>query len=90
MRMSARRLTRLTNGFSKKLANHVAAIGRYVGHYNFCRTHETTRTTPAVALGIADHVLDRRRAVDVALAGELPQPAGRKVGRFRVIDGGKV
>lgn len=38
--MSSRRFTRLTNGFSKKLENHVAAVSLYVAHYNFCRVHE--------------------------------------------------
>jgi hypothetical protein len=56
LRMQQRRFTRLTNGFSKKLNHHVAAIGLYVAHYNFCRVHETIRQTPAMALGIADHV----------------------------------
>lgn len=48
------RFTRLTNGFSKKLDNHVAAVALYVAHYNLCRTHEALRTTPAKALGLAD------------------------------------
>ena len=50
LRMASRRFTRLTNGFSKKLDNHVAAVSLYVMHYNFCRVHETLRTTPAAAL----------------------------------------
>jgi hypothetical protein len=54
LRMGSRRFTRLTNGFSKKLDNHVAAVALYVAHYNLCRTHEALRTTPAKALGIAD------------------------------------
>jgi hypothetical protein len=37
----------LTNGFSKKLDNHVAAVALYVAHYNLCRVHEALRTTPA-------------------------------------------
>ena len=52
--MGSRRFTRLTNGFSKKLDNHVAAVALYVAHYNLCRTHEALRTTPAKALGVAD------------------------------------
>ena len=39
LRMQQRRFTRLTNGFSKKLENHMAAVALYVGHYNFCRVH---------------------------------------------------
>jgi len=54
IRMACRRFTRLTNSFSKKLENHVAAVALYVAHYNLCRVHETLRTTPAVALGITD------------------------------------
>ena len=54
LRMGSRRFTRLTNGFSKKLDNHVAAVALYVAHYNFCRVHEALRTTPAKAIGVAD------------------------------------
>lgn len=63
MRMNIRRLTRLTNGFSKKIENHIHAIALYFLHYNFCRKHETLtkaacgiHTTPAMAAGVADHV----------------------------------
>src|SRR5690606_38315584 len=49
LRMSSKRFARLGNGFSKRLENHAAAIGLYVAHYNFCRWHESIRTTPAVA-----------------------------------------
>ena len=72
MRMGMRRFTRLTNGFSKKLENHVAANALYFLHYNFARIHRTLRVTPAMAAGLADHVwsieeivglLDRTSAV---------------------------
>jgi IS1 family transposase len=56
MRMQMRRFTRLTNGFSKKLANHEAAIALHFMHYNFARIHQTLRVTPAMEAGIADHV----------------------------------
>jgi IS1 family transposase len=60
MRMSMRRFTRLTNGFSKKLDNHMAAIALHFLHYNFARPHTTLANpyprTPAMAAGIADHV----------------------------------
>lgn len=56
MRMSMRRFTRLTNGFSKKLENHGHALALYFLHYNFCRVHKTLRVTPAMEAGIADHV----------------------------------
>lgn len=55
MRMSIRRMTRLTNGFSKKWENHEAAIALWFAFYNFCRRHMTLKTTPAVASGLTDH-----------------------------------
>ena len=56
MRMQMRRFTRLTNAFSKKVENHIAAIAIHYMHYNFCRIHQTLRVTPAMAAGISDHV----------------------------------
>jgi hypothetical protein len=56
MRMQMRRFTRLTNAFSKKIENHVAAIALHYMHYNFVRIHQTLRVTPAMAAGISDHV----------------------------------
>lgn len=56
MRMSMRRFTRLTNGFSKKAENHLAAIALHFMHYNFVRIHKTLRVTPAMAAGIASRV----------------------------------
>ena len=73
MRMSMRRFTRLTNGFSKKAENHRAAIAIHYLYYNFCRVHQTLRVTPAMEAGIADHVwsveelvklLDKRSILD--------------------------
>lgn len=56
MRMSMRRFTRLTNGFSKKMENHAASVALYMMFYNFGRKHLTLGTTPAVKAGIADHI----------------------------------
>jgi IS1 family transposase len=67
MRMGMRRFTRLTNGFSKKLDNHAAAISLHFMHYNFVRVHETLSkqrghpTTPAMAAGLARHPWSVRR-----------------------------
>jgi IS1 family transposase len=56
MRMSMRRFTRLTNGFSKKVDNHKAALALYFMRYHFGRIHKTLRVTPAMEAGVADHV----------------------------------
>jgi len=56
MRMSMRRFTRLTNGFSKKVENHEAAVALHFMYYNFARVHQTLRVTPSMEAGIADHV----------------------------------
>ncbi|MFZ0912219.1 MAG: IS1 family transposase [Candidatus Korobacteraceae bacterium] len=56
MRMQLRRLTRLTNAFSKKLANLKAAVALHFAYYNFCRIHSSIRVTPAMEAGITDHV----------------------------------
>ncbi len=66
MRIGMRRFTRLTNGFSKKLDNHMPAIAIHFLHYNFARAHKSLslpeedgpaiKQTPAMAAGIADHI----------------------------------
>src|SRR5438552_474680 len=56
MRMSMRRFTRLTNGYSKKVENHAHAVALYFVHYNFARIHGTLKVTPAMAAGLSDHV----------------------------------
>jgi len=54
MRMSMRRFTRLTNGFSKKVENLEYAIALHFMYYNFCRIHQTLRITPAMAAGVTN------------------------------------
>jgi IS1 family transposase len=60
LRMGSRRFTRLTNGFSKKVRNHAAAVALHHMHYNFARPHRSLANpyprTPAMAAGIEDHI----------------------------------
>jgi len=56
IRMSMRRLTRLTNAFSKKIENMKHAVALNFMYYNFCRIHQTLRVTPAMEAGLSDHV----------------------------------
>ena len=88
LRMSQKRFARLTNGFSKKLTHHAAAVSLYVGHYNLCRVHEALRTTPAVALGVADRVWTIGDLLDATLALEPNRPIRTKR-NFTVIEGGR-
>jgi hypothetical protein len=57
MRMHMRRFTRLTNGHSKKVANHAHMVALYTLFYNFIRTHSKLKMTPAMQSGIADSFL---------------------------------
>jgi IS1 family transposase len=66
MRMGMRRYTRLTNGFSKKLENHMHAVSLHFMHYNFCRIHKTLRVTPAMEAGLDDHVWTMEEVVMMA------------------------
>lgn len=66
MRMHMRRLTRLTNGFSKKLENFRAAVALHFGYYNFVRVHKTLRMTPAMAGGVTDHIWTVPELVEAA------------------------
>jgi hypothetical protein len=56
IRMQMRRLTRLTNAFSKKLENLWAAYCLHFAYYNFCRIHKTLRVSPAMESSLADQV----------------------------------
>jgi IS1 family transposase len=52
LRMHCRRLTRLTNAFSKKIENFEAAVSLNFAYYNFVKTHKAIRMTPAMAAGV--------------------------------------
>ena len=92
LRMSSKRFARLSNGLSKWIENHCAAVSRYVAFYNLCRTYEVLRTTPAVALGIADRAWSIGDLIDAALAIQPITPtttAPDRRRRFKVIGGGR-
>lgn len=63
MRMSMRRFTRLSNGFSKKVENLEHAVAIHFMNYNFARIHKTLRVTPAMEAGIAKHVWELEEIV---------------------------
>lgn len=78
MRMSMRRFTRLTNGFSKKLANHLATVSIYFMYYNFARIHASLRVTPAMAAGVTRKLWSIEDIVAL-----LPKPASKPRGHYK-------
>jgi IS1 family transposase len=76
MRMGMRRFTRLTNGFSKKLENHLHMLSLYFVHYNFVRMHKSLRMTPAMAAGVTDTLRDMTWLVGM-INDAAPKPGPR-------------
>jgi IS1 family transposase len=66
MRMHVRRLTRLTNAFSKKLENFHAAVSLHFAYYNFVKSHGTLKCTPAMAAGVTNSFWSVGDLVDMA------------------------
>jgi IS1 family transposase len=66
IRMGMRRMTRLTNAFSKKWENLRAAYALWFAFFNFCRVHKTLKVTPAMEAGIADHIWSVRELLEAA------------------------
>ena len=77
MRMHVRRFTRLTNGFSKKLENHIHMVALYTVFYNFTKVHKTLRVTPAMQAGLTDRVWDMADVVRLLEEVEIPQPVAQ-------------
>jgi IS1 family transposase len=65
LRMHCRRLSRLTNAFSKKIENFRAAVALHYGYYNFCKIHKTIRCTPAMEAGVTTSPWTVRELVDM-------------------------
>lgn len=80
-RMTCRRFTRLTNGFSKKWRNHEHAIALHYFVYNFCRKHLTLGTTPAVAAGIVNRPWTIEMLVSALVAREEQQKGCGRINR---------
>ena len=76
MRMSMRRFTRLTNGFSKKIDNHIHMLSLYFVDYNFCRIHKTLKVTPAMEAGITKKLHSMEFIVDM-IDARAPKPTKR-------------
>jgi hypothetical protein len=70
IRMHSRRMTRLTNAFSKKLENHRCAMALHFMYYNFVRVHKTLRTSPAMAAGVTKRLWEMGDVGDVLEAWE--------------------
>ena len=76
MRMSMRRFTRLTNGFSKKIENHIHALALYFAVYNFVRIHKTLKITPAMQAGITDRLWSMADIADLIAQNAKPSKRG--------------
>ena len=81
IRMAVRRYARLTNAFSKKLSNHVAAFSLFVMYYNFGRTHQSLRVTPAMEAKVSGHVWSIEEIVGLLEAKEAE--VSRKRGPYK-------
>ena len=77
LRMANRRFTRLTNAFSKKLANHAAHAALHFTFYSFCRVHKTLRMSPAMAAGVTETLRDSTWIVGII---DARTPAPKKPG----------
>ncbi len=76
MRMSMRRFTRLTNGFSTKIENHAHSVALFAMYYNCVRIHKTLRTTPAMAAGVTNRLWEIGNIVEVLEAWETSTASG--------------
>jgi IS1 family transposase len=75
IRMGNRRMTRLTNAFSKKAENHAHMMAIYFMHYNFVRIHQTLKVTPAMAAGVTPKLWEMSDIVRVLEDWETSQVA---------------
>ena len=75
VRTTMRRYTRLSNGFSRKIENHMAAVALNYFAYNFIKIHSTLRMTPAMAAGVTNRLWDVADLVDLLIEAESKKAA---------------
>lgn len=75
LRTTLRRYTRLSNGFSRKVENHMAAVALNYWVYNFAKIHNSLRVTPAMAAGVSDRLLDISDLVALLIESESEKAA---------------
>jgi IS1 family transposase len=78
MRMHMRRFTRLTNAFSKKVENHIAAVSLHSMYYNFVRVHKTLKISPAMAAAVTDRLWEISDLVAMLEAWETKEKRDAK------------
>src|SRR5438270_13324801 len=78
MRIGNRRMTRLTNAFSKKAESHAHMMAIYFMHYNFVRIHQTLKVTPAMAAGVTSKLWEMSDMVKVLEDWEVAQAGKTK------------
>jgi IS1 family transposase len=84
-RQHSRRLTRMTNGFSKNFESHVASMRLLIAYYNLCRVHSSHGKTPAMALGVTGHVWSLEELILTAIE---PEDIPKRLPPFTLIPGG--
>jgi hypothetical protein len=85
-----RRFTRLTNGYSKRVEHHVAAVALHFMYYNFVKIHHTIRVTPAMAAGVTNRLWDMEdvvRLVEEREAAEAESKREKKAKRDDALQG---
>lgn len=82
VRTTMRRYTRLSNGFSRKIENHMAAVALNYFAYNFIKIHSTLRMTPAMASGVSTKLWDVADLVDLLIAYESKKAASAVLKRM--------
>jgi hypothetical protein len=73
VRMHSRRMTRLTNAFSKKMENHTHAMALHFLYYNFVRVHQTLKVNPAMAAGVTNRLWEMKDVATMLKAWEAAQ-----------------